>query len=203
MALNLAVSCVLPSVKWFLPIFLFARAVCVQAHAVCLLISLSKPLPCAACLPTVDGGWDEWSEWTVCSSQCERQRSRECNSPAPRHRGKMCEGSGGATENCTDGLCTQSKPRLGIIIIVIIVSIIVVVSPHRHFEFRIHVNPPTRLTWQIIPSMTRGRYLLDNSQSHSGSTRVAWCMMMSVLVMWHICMSYRTVSQNDADIHSC
>lgn len=57
----------------------------------------------------VDGGWDEWSEWTVCSSQCERQRSRECNSPAPRHRGKTCEGNSEATENCTDGLCTQSK----------------------------------------------------------------------------------------------
>uniref|UniRef100_A0A8C4IJF7 Netrin receptor UNC5 n=1 Tax=Dicentrarchus labrax TaxID=13489 RepID=A0A8C4IJF7_DICLA len=60
----------------------------------------------------VDGGWDEWSEWTVCSSQCERQRSRECNSPAPRHRGKMCEGNSEATENCTDGLCTQNRKLL-------------------------------------------------------------------------------------------
>ncbi|XP_007573511.1 PREDICTED: netrin receptor UNC5D-like [Poecilia mexicana] len=60
----------------------------------------------------VDGGWDEWSEWTVCSSQCERQRSRECNSPAPRHRGKTCEGSSKATENCTDGLCTQNRKLL-------------------------------------------------------------------------------------------
>uniref|UniRef100_A0A3Q1IEE2 Netrin receptor UNC5 n=1 Tax=Anabas testudineus TaxID=64144 RepID=A0A3Q1IEE2_ANATE len=56
----------------------------------------------------VDGAWDKWSEWTLCNSQCERQRSRECNSPAPRHRGKMCEGNSEATENCTDGLCTQS-----------------------------------------------------------------------------------------------
>uniref|UniRef100_A0A3B4TQK5 Netrin receptor UNC5 n=1 Tax=Seriola dumerili TaxID=41447 RepID=A0A3B4TQK5_SERDU len=60
----------------------------------------------------VDGGWDEWSEWTVCSNQCERQRSRECNSPAPRHRGKMCEGNSEATENCTDGLCTQNRKLL-------------------------------------------------------------------------------------------
>lgn len=60
----------------------------------------------------VDGGWDEWSEWSVCSIQCEKQRSRECNSPAPRHRGKMCEGNSEATENCTDGLCTQSKAFL-------------------------------------------------------------------------------------------
>uniref|UniRef100_A0A671VX06 Netrin receptor UNC5 n=1 Tax=Sparus aurata TaxID=8175 RepID=A0A671VX06_SPAAU len=60
----------------------------------------------------VDGGWDEWTVWTVCSSQCERQRSRECNSPAPRHRGKMCEGNSEATENCTDGLCTQNRKLL-------------------------------------------------------------------------------------------
>eukprot|EP00064_Thunnus_orientalis_P007588 superscaffoldBa00000853_g7610 len=60
----------------------------------------------------VDGGWDEWSEWTVCSSQCEKQRSRGCNSPAPRHRGKTCEGNSEATENCTDGLCTQNRKLL-------------------------------------------------------------------------------------------
>uniref|UniRef100_A0A3Q1C1Q0 Netrin receptor UNC5 n=1 Tax=Amphiprion ocellaris TaxID=80972 RepID=A0A3Q1C1Q0_AMPOC len=60
----------------------------------------------------VDGGWDEWSEWTVCSSQCDRQRSRECNSPAPRHRGRMCEGNSEASENCTDGLCTQNRKLL-------------------------------------------------------------------------------------------
>uniref|UniRef100_A0A3Q0RNQ5 Netrin receptor UNC5 n=1 Tax=Amphilophus citrinellus TaxID=61819 RepID=A0A3Q0RNQ5_AMPCI len=60
----------------------------------------------------VDGGWNEWSQWTVCSSQCEKQRSRECNSPVPRHRGKMCEGKSEATENCTDGLCTQNRKLL-------------------------------------------------------------------------------------------
>uniref|UniRef100_A0A673JZ56 Netrin receptor UNC5 n=1 Tax=Sinocyclocheilus rhinocerous TaxID=307959 RepID=A0A673JZ56_9TELE len=56
----------------------------------------------------VDGVWEEWSEWTMCSAQCERQRWRECNAPPPRHRGKMCEGEGQSPENCTGGLCTQS-----------------------------------------------------------------------------------------------
>ncbi|KAM3611780.1 uncharacterized protein V6R79_024129 [Siganus canaliculatus] len=74
--------------------------------AFCEGMSVQK-ITCNALCP-IDGGWDEWSEWTICSSQCERQRSRECNSPAPRHRGKMCEGDSEATENCTDGLCTQS-----------------------------------------------------------------------------------------------
>uniref|UniRef100_A0A8C5HSI5 Netrin receptor UNC5 n=1 Tax=Gouania willdenowi TaxID=441366 RepID=A0A8C5HSI5_GOUWI len=75
--------------------------------AFCEGMSVQK-ITCNALCP-IDGGWDEWSVWTVCSNQCERQRSRECNSPAPRHRGKMCEGNAEASENCTDGLCTQSK----------------------------------------------------------------------------------------------
>ncbi|XP_029685162.1 netrin receptor UNC5D isoform X2 [Takifugu rubripes] len=74
--------------------------------AFCEGMSVQK-ITCNALCP-VDGGWDEWSEWTACSSQCERQRRRECNSPAPRHRGRVCDGSGEDTENCTDGLCTQS-----------------------------------------------------------------------------------------------
>ncbi|XP_061622740.1 netrin receptor UNC5D isoform X1 [Phyllopteryx taeniolatus] len=68
-------------------------------------ISCNAPCP-------IDGGWGEWSEWTICSSQCERQRSRECNSPAPKHRGKMCDGSSEPTENCTDGQCTQNRKLL-------------------------------------------------------------------------------------------
>ncbi|XP_029685169.1 netrin receptor UNC5D isoform X9 [Takifugu rubripes] len=74
--------------------------------AFCEGMSVQK-ITCNALCP-VDGGWDEWSEWTACSSQCERQRRRECNSPAPRHRGRVCDGSGEDTENCTDGLCTQN-----------------------------------------------------------------------------------------------
>ncbi|XP_058631705.1 netrin receptor UNC5D isoform X2 [Onychostoma macrolepis] len=66
-----------------------------------------QKITCNALCP-VDGVWEEWSEWTVCSTQCERQRWRECNAPPPRHRGKMCEGEGQSTENCTGGLCTQN-----------------------------------------------------------------------------------------------
>ncbi|XP_044218087.1 netrin receptor UNC5D isoform X3 [Thunnus albacares] len=78
--------------------------------AFCEGMSVQK-ITCNALCP-IDGGWDEWSEWTVCSSQCEKQRSRGCNSPAPRHRGKTCEGNSEATENCTDGLCTQNRKLL-------------------------------------------------------------------------------------------
>lgn len=60
------------------------------------------------CDLSVDGGWGEWTEWSVCSSDCERQRSRECTAPEPKHGGRLCDGVALATENCTGGLCTQS-----------------------------------------------------------------------------------------------
>ncbi|XP_041706656.1 netrin receptor UNC5D-like isoform X6 [Coregonus clupeaformis] len=56
----------------------------------------------------VDGGWGEWTEWTVCSAACVRQRSRECTAPEPKHGGSLCDGAALGTDNCTGGLCTQS-----------------------------------------------------------------------------------------------
>lgn len=91
----------------------------------------------------VDGGWNEWSQWTVCSSQCERQRTRECNSPIPRHRGKMCEGNSEATENCTDGLCTQSKAFLSTVIIIFLFF----------FPNIIIIIYTLTITWQVIASV--------------------------------------------------
>lgn len=57
---------------------------------------------------SVDGSWSEWSEWSLCSSDCERQRSRECTAPEPKHGGRLCDGVALASDNCTGGLCTQS-----------------------------------------------------------------------------------------------
>uniref|UniRef100_A0A8C6L6F0 Netrin receptor UNC5 n=1 Tax=Nothobranchius furzeri TaxID=105023 RepID=A0A8C6L6F0_NOTFU len=70
----------------------------------------SQKSPCNTVCP-VDGGWGEWSEWSVCSSDCERQRSRECTAPEPKHGGRLCDGVAAAAENCTGGLCTQSVER--------------------------------------------------------------------------------------------
>ncbi|KAJ8380035.1 hypothetical protein SKAU_G00008130 [Synaphobranchus kaupii] len=78
--------------------------------AFCEGMSMQK-ITCNAVCP-VDGGWEEWSEWTACGSECERQRRRECVAPAPRHGGKACDGAGQATENCTGGLCTQNRKLL-------------------------------------------------------------------------------------------
>ncbi|XP_016525323.1 unc-5 netrin receptor Da isoform X2 [Poecilia formosa] len=60
----------------------------------------------------VDGGWGEWSEWSVCSPDCDRQRSRECTAPEPKHGGRLCDGAASAAENCTGGLCTQNRKLL-------------------------------------------------------------------------------------------
>uniref|UniRef100_A0A3B3RK08 Netrin receptor UNC5 n=1 Tax=Paramormyrops kingsleyae TaxID=1676925 RepID=A0A3B3RK08_9TELE len=66
----------------------------------------------AAVLVFVDGGWEEWPEWATCSSKCERQRSRQCTSPTPKHGGKLCEGVALHIQNCTGGFCTQDRKLL-------------------------------------------------------------------------------------------
>ncbi|KAJ7988509.1 hypothetical protein DPEC_G00324300 [Dallia pectoralis] len=66
---------------------------------------------CNALCP-VDGGWAEWTEWTVCSAECERQRSRDCTAPEPRHGGRLCEGPAVGTDNCTGGLCAHNRKLL-------------------------------------------------------------------------------------------
>ncbi|CAG05232.1 unnamed protein product, partial [Tetraodon nigroviridis] len=66
---------------------------------------------CSTLCP-VDGGWSEWSEWSACTSDCERQRSRECTAPEPKHGGRLCDGVALATDNCTGGLCTQNRKLL-------------------------------------------------------------------------------------------
>ncbi|KAK0143007.1 Netrin receptor UNC5D [Merluccius polli] len=60
----------------------------------------------------VDGGWGAWSAWAACGEDCERQRSRDCAEPEPRHGGRPCDGVALAADNCTGGLCTQNRKLL-------------------------------------------------------------------------------------------
>ncbi|XP_029387973.1 netrin receptor UNC5D isoform X3 [Mus pahari] len=78
--------------------------------AFCEGMSVQK-ITCTAICP-VDGSWEVWSEWSVCSPECEHLRIRECTAPPPRNGGKFCEGLSQESENCTDGLCILDKKPL-------------------------------------------------------------------------------------------
>ena len=49
-----------------------------------------------------DGGWSEWSEWTLCDGT-SRQRFRQCNNPTPANGGADCVGPNIETQSCSDG----------------------------------------------------------------------------------------------------
>uniref|UniRef100_A0A8B9NYP4 Netrin receptor UNC5 n=1 Tax=Apteryx owenii TaxID=8824 RepID=A0A8B9NYP4_APTOW len=70
--------------------------------AFCEGMSVQK-ITCTSLCP-VDGNWEVWSEWSVCSPECEHLRVRECVAPPPRNGGKYCEGLSQESENCTEGL---------------------------------------------------------------------------------------------------
>ncbi|XP_053516034.1 netrin receptor UNC5D isoform X3 [Artibeus jamaicensis] len=78
--------------------------------AFCEGMSVQK-VTCTSLCP-VDGSWEVWSEWSVCSPECEHLRIRECTAPPPRNGGKFCEGLSQESENCTDGLCILDKKPL-------------------------------------------------------------------------------------------
>ncbi|XP_009071581.1 PREDICTED: netrin receptor UNC5D-like, partial [Acanthisitta chloris] len=78
--------------------------------AFCEGMSVQK-ITCTSLCP-VDGSWEVWSEWSVCSPECEHLRVRECIAPPPRNGGKYCEGLSQESENCTEGLCIQDKKPL-------------------------------------------------------------------------------------------
>ncbi|XP_073075108.1 netrin receptor UNC5D isoform X7 [Manis javanica] len=80
---------------------------CMAANIVAKRRSLS-----ATVVVYVDGSWEVWSEWSVCSPACEHLRIRECTAPPPRNGGKFCEGLSQESENCTDGLCILDKKPL-------------------------------------------------------------------------------------------
>ncbi|XP_035657943.1 scavenger receptor cysteine-rich domain superfamily protein-like [Branchiostoma floridae] len=55
------------------------------------------------CLPTVEGGWSAWSEFSSCSVTYGlglQTRTRTCDNPLPQLNGAMCEGSLSETMSC-------------------------------------------------------------------------------------------------------
>ncbi|KAM4629943.1 adhesion G protein-coupled receptor B1-like [Polymixia lowei] len=54
----------------------------------------------------VDGAWDEWAPWSLCSSTCGRgyrDRSRTCKQP--QHGGEPCQGPAKQTKFCNIAVC--------------------------------------------------------------------------------------------------
>lgn len=41
----------------------------------------------------MDGVWSEWGAWSNCSSDCLKNRTRECDNPAPMNNGSSCSGN--------------------------------------------------------------------------------------------------------------
>ncbi|XP_067058083.1 A disintegrin and metalloproteinase with thrombospondin motifs 6-like [Acropora muricata] len=61
----------------------------------------------------VDGNWGAWGEWSKCYPSCGgglSERVRECNNPAPRRGGSLCEGKGKDYRYCNEK-CTPYSPN--------------------------------------------------------------------------------------------
>ena len=57
---------------------------------------------------TVDGGWSDLGEWSVCSAECgggSQIRSKTCTNPSPTNGGKECEGEDEELRTCNPDPC--------------------------------------------------------------------------------------------------
>ena len=56
----------------------------------------------------VDGRWGQWGQWASCTHSCgggTRNRTRQCNSPAPDHGGLFCVGTDAQVDYCNNERC--------------------------------------------------------------------------------------------------
>lgn len=54
----------------------------------------------------VDGTWNQWTEWSLCSTTCGggvRERFRSCT--RPDHGGQTCPGDSKETDQCNTEFC--------------------------------------------------------------------------------------------------
>ncbi|XP_069699522.1 A disintegrin and metalloproteinase with thrombospondin motifs 12-like [Periplaneta americana] len=60
-----------------------------------------------------DGGWGQWSEWSLCSRTCGSgiaSSERHCNNPMPRSGGKNCVGNRKRHRICSSEPCSAFEP---------------------------------------------------------------------------------------------
>ena len=60
-------------------------------------------------LPPVDGGWGDWSVWSICGSDCLKTKYRSCDSPTPSNGGKGCQGFDFISTSCKNGDCSTAN----------------------------------------------------------------------------------------------
>ncbi|XP_033611959.1 A disintegrin and metalloproteinase with thrombospondin motifs 7 [Fukomys damarensis] len=61
----------------------------------------------------VDGGWSDWSAWSVCSRSCGigvQSTERRCTQPEPKYKGKFCVGERMRVRLCNLQACPQGQP---------------------------------------------------------------------------------------------
>ncbi|KAJ7354891.1 hypothetical protein OS493_029450, partial [Desmophyllum pertusum] len=63
------------------------------------------------CQQPVDGGFSDWSNWTLCSASCGtgfQLRTRNCSNPLPVHGGKLCDSRNSSEARiCMMPVCQQ------------------------------------------------------------------------------------------------
>ncbi|XP_038950477.1 netrin receptor UNC5D isoform X7 [Rattus norvegicus] len=152
---------------------------CMAANIVAKRRSLS-----ATVVVYVDGSWEVWSEWSVCSPECEHLRIRECTAPPPRNGGKFCEGLSQESENCTDGLCILGIENasdialysgLGAAVVAVAVLVIGVTLYRRsHSDYGVDVIDSSALTGGFqtfnFKTVRQGNSLLLNPAMHPDLT---------------------------------
>ena len=66
------------------------------------------------CPRPVDGKYSDWKPYGACSTTCgpgKKERTRECNNPAPAHGGKACEGPTKETTDCNEKACPKEEKK--------------------------------------------------------------------------------------------
>ncbi|XP_063688373.1 atrial natriuretic peptide-converting enzyme-like [Bolinopsis microptera] len=59
---------------------------------------------------SVDGGWSDFGEWSVCSAECgggSQSRSKTCTNPSPANGGNECLGENDETSSCNTEACPE------------------------------------------------------------------------------------------------
>ena len=60
----------------------------------------------------IDGGYSEWTAWSVCSHDCgggRKIRHRLCVNPPQQGKGQFCSGADIQTKTCNSKICNRKR----------------------------------------------------------------------------------------------